>query len=88
VFVTTTRELEAAGTPLDPGEDVIVRVQALNSLGAGRYHAGCWVHNGRRVVTYRRRVCDFAVHGPDELGGMVVLDHSVELDRRLAEARR
>jgi ABC-2 type transport system ATP-binding protein len=88
VFVTTTRELEAAGTPLDPGEDVIVRVQALNSLGAGRYHAGCWVHSGRRVVTYRRRVCDFAVHGPDELGGMVVLDHSVELDRRLAEARR
>jgi hypothetical protein len=46
------------------------------------------VHSGRRVVTYRRRVCDFAVQGPDELGGMVVLDHSVQLDRRLVGARR
>jgi ABC-2 type transport system ATP-binding protein len=87
VFVTTTRELDAVGEPLEAGEDVIMRVHAVNSLGAGRYHAGCWVHSGRTVVTYRRRVCDFAVHGPDELGGLVVLDHSIELDRRLAEAR-
>jgi len=88
VFVTTTRQLDAASAPLEAGEDVVMRVRAVNSLGAGRYHAGCWVHSGSQVVTYRRRVCDFAVHGPDDLGGMVVLDHSVELDRRLAEARR
>jgi hypothetical protein len=66
---------------------VVMRVSALNSLCTGRYHAGCWVHSGSNVVTYRRRGCDFAVHGGEELSALVVLDHSVELDRRLAEAR-
>jgi ABC-type polysaccharide/polyol phosphate transport system ATPase subunit len=91
VFAAISRE---GGTPepaLQAGERVCMRVSARNSLGAGRYHVGCWVHRGPdEVVTFRRRACDFTVHGVGEWSGLVVLDHSVELDRELdrAEAPR
>ena len=35
----------------------------------------------RDVVTYRRRACDFIVHGTDEFAGLVTLEHTVALER-------
>ena len=81
VFTASSRD-SAPPPPLDSGERVQVRVSAVNSLGAGRYHAGCWVHRGaEEVVTYRRRACNFTVYGTDEARGLVVLDHQIELER-------
>jgi ABC-2 type transport system ATP-binding protein len=88
VFTASSRESGSVPPPLERGERVLVRVEAMNSLGSGRYHAGCWVHCGAEgVVTYRRRACNFTVYGTDEARGLVVLDHHVELQRELEEAR-
>ncbi len=84
VFATTTRGVSAAGAPLEAGERVQMRINAVNSLGPGRYYAACSVHRGDvEIVTYRGRACDFISYGADEVNGLVVLDHSVELDRAL-----
>ena len=88
VFVASSRDSDYPIESLEAGERVRVRVCAVNSLGTGRYHAGCWVHRGaEEVVTYRRRACDFAVYGTDEARGLVMLDHRVEVEQALEEAR-
>jgi ABC-type polysaccharide/polyol phosphate transport system ATPase subunit len=82
VFGAHTDGVAGAEADLVPGECVRLRVDAVNRLGAGHYHGGCQVRRGSsEVVTYRRRACDFSVHGTDEFAGLVTMEHSVELRR-------
>ena len=82
VFAGDTRGVAGAQDDLQAGERVVLRVEAVCALGAGRYYAGCQVRRAARdVVTYRRRACDFTVHGTDEFAGLVTLEHTVALER-------
>ena len=88
VFAAPTRS-RVPSEPWEAGQSVTLTVNALNTLGTGRFHAGCWMHDGHdRVVTYRRRAADFTSHGAPASAGLVVLEHTVGLDRELAGARR
>jgi ABC-2 type transport system ATP-binding protein len=82
-FAANTRETAGEEPPLQPGERVHLRVEAVNGLHAGRYWAACSVHRGptAEVVTYRGRAADFTSHGGDPDGGLAALDHDVSIER-------
>jgi ABC-type multidrug transport system ATPase subunit len=88
VFGATTKGVESASAPLEPGERLELCVSIENPLRSGRYFIDCSVHGaGRGTVSYRGRASDFVVFGGAEGAGLVTLEHSVELQRGLVEAR-
>jgi ABC-2 type transport system ATP-binding protein len=89
VFGTTTRDHCPPQAAFQPGERVHVRVALDNPLRIGRFFVDVSVHSPvGGMVASRPRACDFRVYGGPDPGGLVALEHSVELERELVEARR
>jgi ABC-type polysaccharide/polyol phosphate transport system ATPase subunit len=93
VQLTNDDGLKVFGTKTAPeslaaGERVHVRVRMANPLGPGRYYVDIGIHQaGGGMLAYRGRARDFLVHGGPEEGGLVAIDHEVELERDQPRAR-
>jgi ABC-2 type transport system ATP-binding protein len=87
VFLTGTQELGPAGEPLEPGEQVQLRVSVDNPLVAGRYFVGCSITRGEActdLVFYDPHAADFYVAGEERAdAGLVALEHEIALERAL-----
>jgi ABC-type polysaccharide/polyol phosphate transport system ATPase subunit len=88
IFAAGTAETYGAET-VAPGERVRVRVTLENPLVAGRYFVTASIrrHQSEEVLSRRERACDFMVFGGDHAAGLVSLEHRVEMERELVEAR-
>jgi ABC-type polysaccharide/polyol phosphate transport system ATPase subunit len=90
VFFTSSR---ASGPPPDafePGEHVHLRVRAESALRSGRYFIGASLARGvpdAEMVFHHPHAGDFTVTGNDD-GGLLMLEHEVELERGLERAPR
>jgi ABC-2 type transport system ATP-binding protein len=89
VFATSTDRGGGLG-PLAAGERAQMTVRALNTLRTGHYGVGVSVSrvSGGEELDALGRAADLIVYGGDHLGGLVDLQHRVELTASLEKAAR
>jgi ABC-2 type transport system ATP-binding protein len=92
VFATGTHELGPAGSALEPGERVELRVNVENPLAAGRYFVSCAVTTGEActdLVFHEPHAADFYIGGDERAdAALVVLEHEISVDRAMERTPR